>query len=100
MIFLTSSGISPISPIFFLIKELLIMSFIGWAGLARVIRGMVLSIREKEFVTAAVASGEQSLRIIIRYILPNTLSYVIVGGVLVLTLVFLWIQRVRETRAG
>jgi peptide/nickel transport system permease protein len=57
----------------------LIMSFIGWAGLARVIRGMVLSIREKEFVTAARASGENSIRIIIRHILPNTLSYVIVA---------------------
>lgn len=57
----------------------LIMSFIGWAGLARVIRGMVLSIREKEFVIAARASGDGSLRIIIRHILPNTLSYVIVA---------------------
>ncbi|UCD57520.1 MAG: ABC transporter permease [Candidatus Hydrogenedentota bacterium] len=57
----------------------LIMSFIGWAGLARVIRGMVLSIREKEFVMAARASGENSLRIIIRHVLPNTLSYVIVA---------------------
>ncbi len=57
----------------------LIMSFIGWAGLARVIRGMVLSIREKEFVTAARASGESALRIIVRHILPNTLSYVIVA---------------------
>ena len=57
----------------------LIMSFIGWAGLARVIRGMVLSIREKEFVTAARASGETSIRIIVRHILPSTLSYVIVA---------------------
>lgn len=57
----------------------LIMSFIGWAGLSRVIRGMVLSIREKEFVTAARASGESSFRIIARHILPNTLSYVIVA---------------------
>jgi peptide/nickel transport system permease protein len=40
---------------------------------------MVLSIREKEFVTAARASGEGSLRIIVRHILPNTLSYVIVA---------------------
>ena len=55
------------------------MSFIGWAGLSRVIRGMVLSIREKEFVTAARASGGSSLRIIVRHILPNTLSYVIVA---------------------
>lgn len=57
----------------------LIMSFIGWASLARVIRGMVLSIREKEFVSAAHASGESSFRIIVRHILPNTLSYVIVA---------------------
>jgi len=57
----------------------LIMSFIGWAGLARVIRGMVLSIREKEFVMAARASGAGSLRIVARHILPNTLSYVIVA---------------------
>lgn len=57
----------------------LIMSFIGWAGLARVIRGMVLSIREKEFVAAARAAGESSIRIIVRHILPNTLSYVIVA---------------------
>jgi peptide/nickel transport system permease protein len=57
----------------------LIMSFIGWAGLSRVIRGMVLSIREKEFVTAARASGDGPIRIIVRHILPNTLSYVIVA---------------------
>jgi peptide/nickel transport system permease protein len=57
----------------------LIMSFIGWAGLSRVIRGMVLSIREKEFVTAARSSGDAPFRIIVRHILPNTLSYVIVA---------------------
>jgi peptide/nickel transport system permease protein len=69
-------GLSSVEVYFMIV---LIMSFIGWAGLARVIRGMVLSIREKEFVTAAIASGENSLRIILRYILPNTLSYVIVS---------------------
>lgn len=69
-------GLSSIEVYFMIV---LIMSFIGWAGLARVIRGMVLSIREKEFVTAAISSGENSLRIILRYILPNTLSYVIVA---------------------
>lgn len=62
--------------IYFMI--VLIMSFIGWAGLGRVIRGMVLSIREKEFVTAARAVGEHHLLIIIKHILPNTLSYIIV----------------------
>lgn len=59
-----------------------ILAFIGWAGLARVIRGMVLSIRESEFVTAAEAIGCSQPRIIIRHILPNTFSYVIVSATL------------------
>ena len=57
-----------------------ILAFIGWAGLARVIRGMVLSIRRAEYVTAAEALGMSRLRIIARHILPNTLSFVIVAA--------------------
>lgn len=63
--------------VYFLI--VLIMSFIGWAGLARVVRGMAISIREKEFVIAARAVGVGDLSIILRHILPNTLSYAIVA---------------------
>lgn len=59
-----------------------ILSFIGWAGMARVIRGMVLSIRNMEFVHGAEAIGCSQPRIIIRHILPNTLSYVIVSATL------------------
>lgn len=59
-----------------------ILSFIGWAGLARVIRGMVLSIAKTEFVAGAEAIGCSQPRIIIRHILPNTLSYVIVSATL------------------
>lgn len=58
---------------------IVILSFIGWAGLSRVIRGMVLSIREKEFVLAAVAGGTRHLSIIIRHVLPQTLSYSLVA---------------------
>ncbi len=58
---------------------ILIMSFIGWAGLARVIRGMVLSIKEYDFVTAAKAIGGGHMRVIVRHILPNTLSYSIIA---------------------
>jgi len=58
----------------------IILSFIGWATLARVIRGMVLSIRRQEYVTAAEALGMGRLRIIARHILPNTLSFVIVAA--------------------
>ena len=57
-----------------------ILSFIGWAGLARVIRGLVLSIKRNEFVTAAEALGVGRMRIIARHILPNTWSFVIVAA--------------------
>ena len=56
-----------------------IMSFIGWAGLARVVRGMAISIREKEFVLAARAQGVNSFFVITRHVLPNTFSYTIVA---------------------
>lgn len=56
-----------------------ILALIGWAGFARVVRGMVLSIKNQEFVTAAKTIGASDLRIIIRHILPQTLSYVIVA---------------------
>jgi len=57
-----------------------ILSFIGWASLARVIRGMVLSLRQAEYVLAAQAMGASSLRIIVRHILPNTMSFTIVAA--------------------
>ncbi|MEQ1898791.1 MAG: ABC transporter permease [Vicinamibacterales bacterium] len=59
-----------------------ILAFIGWASLARVIRGLVLTIRKAEYVTAAEALGYSRLRIIARHILPNTMSYVIVAATL------------------
>ncbi|ADO44768.1 binding-protein-dependent transport systems inner membrane component [Hydrogenobacter thermophilus TK-6] len=59
-----------------------IISFIGWAGLARVIRGMVLSIREKEFVQSAKTYGAGTFRILTKHILPNTYYYLIVSATL------------------
>ncbi|MEI8389441.1 MAG: ABC transporter permease [bacterium] len=56
-----------------------ILAFIGWAGLSRVVRGMVLSIKNQEFVEAAKAIGASPMRIIIKHILPQTASYVIVA---------------------
>jgi peptide/nickel transport system permease protein len=60
----------------------IILAFIGWATGARVIRGMVLSIKEREYVLAARALGYSDLRIIVRHILPNTFSFVIVTATL------------------
>jgi peptide/nickel transport system permease protein len=59
-----------------------ILALIGWAGLARVIRGMVLSIRNADYVAAAEALGVGRWRVLVRHILPNTASYVIVAATL------------------
>ncbi len=57
----------------------LILALIGWAGFSRVVRGMVLSIKKREFVLASEAIGASDMRIIVKHILPQTLSYVIVA---------------------
>ncbi|HBU02429.1 MAG TPA: peptide ABC transporter permease, partial [Acidimicrobiaceae bacterium] len=46
----------------------------GWMGLARLVRGQVLAIREMEFVEAARALGVPPLRIALRHILPNAIG--------------------------
>jgi peptide/nickel transport system permease protein len=59
-----------------------VLAFIAWASISRVIRGMVLSIREADYVMAARACGVPAWRIVTRHILPNTLSYAIVTATL------------------
>lgn len=61
---------------------IVILAFIGWASNARVIRGMVLALKEQEYVLAARALGFSAWTIITRHILPNTLSFVIVTATL------------------
>ncbi len=58
------------------------LSILVWTGLARLVRGEVLSLREREFVTAAEAIGTSSLRIIFKHILPNTIGTIIVSATL------------------
>jgi peptide/nickel transport system permease protein len=60
----------------------LITSFINWASLARVIRGQVLSIKEREYVQAAKVMGAKPLYIIVRHILPQTATYIIISATL------------------
>jgi peptide/nickel transport system permease protein len=60
----------------------LITSFIGWSGLARTIRGQVLSLKEQEFVQAARAMGAKPLYIIVRHVLPQTATYIIISATL------------------
>jgi peptide/nickel transport system permease protein len=56
-----------------------VLGFVGWGGLARVIRGLVLSIREMDYAAAAKALGASEARILWRHLLPATASYVIVS---------------------
>lgn len=57
----------------------IILALIGWAGFARVVRGMVLSIKNQEYVQAAQSIGASKMRIITKHILPQTTSFVIVA---------------------
>ena len=57
----------------------LILSIVGWCGLARVIRGKLLEVREEDFVMAAKISGLPEFTIIIRHMLPAFMSYLIVS---------------------
>lgn len=60
----------------------LILAFLSWPGLARIVRSSFLSLREKEFVDAAKALGASDARIIFRHILPNSLGPIIVNATL------------------
>ena len=59
-----------------MLTVMLVLTFTGWAWPARVFRSQVLSLREKDFVSASVVSGEGVQRIVFSEILPNMLSLV------------------------
>jgi oligopeptide transport system permease protein len=56
------------------------LSVVNWSGVARLVRGDVLAIKEREFVEAARANGSGGGRIILRHVLPNALGPIIVAG--------------------
>ena len=56
------------------------LSIVNWTGVARLVRGETLSLKEKEFVEAAMTCGASKSRVIIRHILPNALGPIIVAG--------------------
>lgn len=66
------------------LKVGLILAFLFWTGIARIVRGVFLSLREKEYVEAAKASGASDARIILRHMLPNSLGPIIVNTTLVI----------------
>lgn len=66
------------------------LGLLSWTGLARLVRGEFLALREREFVDAARVAGASNLRIIFKHILPNTVGVIVVnvtllmaGGILV-----------------
>ena len=61
-----------------------VIAFVNWTYIARIIRGQVLSLREKEFVEAARALGASNRRIIFREILPNLVAPIIVYSTLII----------------
>ena len=65
-----------------LYNVMLALAVIGWTSYARVVRGSVLSVKEKEFVEAARALGTGEARIMFRHILPNVMAPVIVMATL------------------
>jgi peptide/nickel transport system permease protein len=57
---------------------------LGWAEMARLARGLVLSLRSREFVTAAVAVGATPARVLFRHVLPNAARPIVVQASLML----------------
>lgn len=56
------------------------MGFIGWASVARLVRGQILSLREQEFMTAAEATGLPTSRRIFRHLIPNVMPQLLVSA--------------------
>jgi len=55
---------------------------VGWLTMARIVRGQTLSVRQKEFIEAAVASGAGTARIIVRHVIPNVVGPIVVYATL------------------
>jgi peptide/nickel transport system permease protein len=67
---------------FNLIVIMLVIGGLSWMGVARLVRGQILSLRELDYISAARAIGAEDGRIIWRHLLPNALAPVIVAGTL------------------
>lgn len=78
------AGNNPVSRAFGAVSLGLMLGFVGWMSMARLVRGEFLSLREREFVDAARVAGGSPMRIIFRHILPNAFGVVIVSTTLVM----------------
>ena len=66
------------SPIVVYFMLTVILAFVRWGGLARQVRGLILSLREREYVLAAKSFGGSDARLMFRHLLPGTMSHIIV----------------------
>lgn len=76
---LLAIGISAVMPAG-LTSAMLAITLVGWAGFARLVRGITLSLKEETYVEASRALGASSARIVYRHILPNALPLILVAG--------------------
>ena len=65
-----------------LYRILAIIALVGWTTVARLVRGTTLSVRERDYIRAAVAQGAGPLRVMLRHVLPNVVSPIIVATTL------------------
>jgi peptide/nickel transport system permease protein len=77
----------PITQLYFGIT--LVLSLIGWTGLARVVRGRFLSLREEDFVMAARLAGASQMRVIFRHMVPSFFSHIIASLTLAIPAIIL-----------
>ena len=61
-------------------KIVLVLGLIGWPGVARLVRGQVIAVKEYEYTQAARALGDSDMRIIVRHILPNSMAPILVAA--------------------
>ena len=67
----------PPTKVYFMIS--VILSLVGWCGLARVVRGKMLELREEEYISAAKLAGASDMQVIFNHMLPGFISYLIVN---------------------
>ena len=68
-----------VDPTLRMVYLMLILGFLGWPGMARLIRGQILSLREQEFMTATEATGIRVSRRIFKHLVPNVIPQIIVS---------------------
>lgn len=69
-----------LEPMMRIMYLMITLGVLGWAGIARLVRGQILSLREQEFMLAAEATGLQATRRIFRHLIPNVMPQLIVNA--------------------